>query len=196
MASRERNQRNDAVQGTPKSDGESRSQAKASSTKERQRTLQPGNRFMFLWLCIALLIVGAVKFKEVVVWVDGKPQLSEKRQAELDKRRKEIMDAEQYVLLAQSPGWYKCLHCVGGRIYLNHREVWKYGVTMKGEKGRYTKEFLSSRNLQYVVQFRGNYAECLLIEKEQIFAYPLLPENLRRPDKFKLVLPPGNLQTN
>lgn len=78
----------------------------------------------------------------------------------------------------------------------NHRirSLWKYGVTNQGERQRYTTQFLRQPQLRYVVQFSGTYSQCLVEEKRKLFEYPILPENLARPDSLKLVLTPGNLQ--
>jgi hypothetical protein len=44
--------------------------------------------------------------------------------------------------------------------------------------------------LQYVIQFEGTEEECLIREREKIYHYALLPENLAR--KIPLIRPPGN----
>lgn len=143
---------------------------------------------------LALLVLAALTFWEVVEWINDEPKLTFKRKEELIKQIEEIEDTEQYALKAEVPGWYDCYHCPGGRIFLDAFAIWKYGVTRKGEKVRYSKDFLGKGKLRYEVQFRGNYAQCLIEEKRKLFNYPLLPENLQRPDSLKLVLPPGNLQ--
>jgi hypothetical protein len=146
-------------------------------------------------LCATFLIVlAALQWADVVEWVDGAWRLTPKREAKRDKHIKNIDDAEQYVLLAIAPGYYDCLHCPSKRIYLHTNEVWKYGVTNQGEKQRYPSQYFEQRQLRYHVQFRGTYSQCLVEEKRKLFEYPLLPENLARPDPLKLVLPPGNLQ--
>ena len=120
--------------------------------------------------------------------------MNPKREAKRDKQIKNIDDAEQYALIANVPGYYECLHCPSKHIYLYTNEVWKYGVTNQGEKQRYSSQYFEQRQLRYQVQFRGTYSQCLVEEKRKLFEYPLLPENLARPDPLKLVLPPGNLQ--
>lgn len=120
--------------------------------------------------------------------------MTPKRAAERDKQIKNIDDAEQYALIANAPGYYECLRCPSKRIYLHANEVWKYGVTNQGEKQRYTAQFFRQKRLDYLVQFIGTYSQCLAEEKRKLFDYPLLPENITRPDSLKLVLPPGNLQ--
>jgi hypothetical protein len=64
--------------------------------------------------------------------------LSPERKAKLDRELEELDNAEQYVLRANRDGWYPCYSCpTKNRIFLLKDEVWKYGVTRKGEKGRY-----------------------------------------------------------
>ncbi len=138
----------------------------------------------------------ALTFADVVVWVEGLPQLHPRQIGKLDKEIREIENAEQYVLIARVSGWYECLNCPTGMIYLLAGQVWKYGVTRKGEKMRYGSGYALEHNLIYFIQFKGNYAQCLIEEKRKIYNYPLLPENLARPDSLRLVHPPGNMQDN
>jgi hypothetical protein len=93
-------------------------------------------------------------------------------------------------------GWYDCLTCPTGKVFLYPHNIWKYGVTRKGENRRYGLKTLSKEGLYYQVQFVGDYAGCLIQEKIKIFNYPLLPENLARPNHLRLVYPPGNRQDN
>lgn len=67
-------------------------------------------------------------------------------------------------------------------------------MTNQGEKVRYSSQFLKQKQLDYLVEFIGTYSQCLAEEKRKLFDYPLLRENMARPDSLKLVLPPGNLQ--
>ena len=67
-------------------------------------------------------------------------------------------NAEQYALVADVPGYFECLHCLTGVVFLKQYEVWKYGVTDQGEKSRYSLEYLRLRRLAYNTQFRGDYA--------------------------------------
>lgn len=138
--------------------------------------------------------MAALKWSDVVEWMDGEWRLKPKREAERDKQMKKTDEAEQYALIADIPGYYECFHCPTKRMFLKTNEVWKYGVTNQGEKQRYTTHFLAKRKLRYLIQLRGTYSQCLVEEKRKLFDYPLLPENLARPDSLKLILPPGNLQ--
>lgn len=151
-------------------------------------------RVMLLIGIAFLVCMAALKWTDVVEWFEGEWRLKPKREAERDKQIKNIDAAEQYALVADVSGYYECLHCPTKRIYLKSNEVWKYGVTNQGERQRYTTQFLEQRGLRYLVQLRGTYSQCLMEEKRKLFQYPLLPENLARPDSLKLALPPGNLQ--
>jgi len=159
-------------------------------------TGRPGYRMRAILLLGVAFLVGmaALKWTDVVEWVEGEWRLQPKREAERDRQMKKIDEAEQYALIANVPGYYECLHCPSERIFLKSNEIWKYGVTNQGGKQRYTTQFLRHRQLKYLVQFTGTYSQCLLEEKRKLFGYPILPENLSRPDSLKMVLPPGNLQ--
>ena len=141
-----------------------------------------------------LVCMATLKWADVVEWVDGEWRLRPKREAERDKQMRKVDVAEQYALIANSSGYYECLHCPSNRMFLKSNEIWKYGVTNQGEKQRYTTQFFRHRQLRYLVQFTGTYSQCLVEEKRKLYEYPILPENLARPDSLKLVLPPGNLQ--
>ena len=119
-------------------------------------------------------------------------QLKPKEAAKLQKRLKEIDEAEQYALVANSEGLYPCLHRGRLQYHLFPGEVWKYGVTSKGEFGRYTASFLVKNNVAYVVEFKGNMAECLKQEQIKLYHYPFLPENMARPPAERLPRPPYN----
>lgn len=112
----------------------------------------------------------------------------------LAKEKREIEVAEQYALIAKFPGIYNCFTCPSKTIYLLPGNVWKHGVTRKEEAIRYGLTNLSNANLYYKTQFVGNYAACLIEEKIKLYYYPLLPENMTRPDTLRLIYPPGNTQ--
>ena len=158
---------------------------------------KPPRRPLRGWLLAFAAVVAAVfTFDEVVEWVDGEPQLKKKREERLQQEQREIDEAEQYALLALTSKHYPCFKCPTPVIFLNRGEVWKYGVTRKGEEGRYTTGYLSQNQLEYFVQLRGTLSECLKEEKAKIFRYPLLPENLARPQPERLANPPGNFRTD
>ncbi|MCB0532007.1 MAG: hypothetical protein KDD14_07385 [Saprospiraceae bacterium] len=120
------------------------------------------------------------------------PKLHPKEEGKLIKRLKEIDDSEQYVLVATVDGWYSCLHNGRTRYYLKTGEVWKYGVTSKGQFGRYSAAFLVKNRVSYLIQFKGTYSECLKQEQIKLYYYPFLPENLARAPAERLPRPPYN----
>ncbi len=95
----------------------------------------------------------------------------------------------QYALIAAENGYYPCYNCPEGQIFLHVGEVWKYGQTCNGVSGRYPNG-LPFKNLFFQPQFYGNQQACLIEEKLKIYAYPALPECLKR--NIKLIRPPGN----
>jgi len=141
-------------------------------------------------------VYAGLTFDEVVEWREGTPMLKKQWQKRLEKEREELYAAEQYALLANENRRYPCLKCQKPEVYLFENEVWKYGVTKKGQAGRYTDEYLLEMKLSYHVQKRGTILECLEEEKLKIFNYPLLPENLARTEQERLARPPGNLRTD
>ena len=112
--------------------------------------------------------------------------------ARLQKRLREIDDSEQYALVAATDGVYPCLHSGRTTCYLKSGEVWKYGVTSKGEFGRYAAAFLVKNRVSYIIEFKGTFSECLKQEQIKLFNYPYLPENLARPETERLPRPPFN----
>jgi hypothetical protein len=143
---------------------------------------------VLLWLVLGLALL-------LVYLSLGEPdfaQLSPQETDKLQKRLKEIDDSEQYALVAAIDGFYPCLHSGHKTYYLKTGEVWKYGVTSKGALGRYAASFLVKNRVSYLVQFKGNFAECLKQEQIKLFGYPYLPENQVRPLALQLPRPPYN----
>lgn len=141
----------------------------------------------------SILLIAGVIISELSFSGDkGVSLLSPRDEAKLQKRLKEIDDAEQYALIANEDGWYPCNHPGRTTFYLLAGEVWKYGTTTKGQFGRYSISYLEERNVFYFIQFRGTIAECLKEEQRKLFNYPYLPENLVRPEKDRLLRPPYN----
>lgn len=143
---------------------------------------------VFIWLFL-LLIAAAIFPREEK---NEAPTLKPKEKAKLDKRLKEIDDAQQYALIAIEDRWYPCNHPGRVAFYLLTGEVWKYGTTTKGQLGRYSMKYLEETNVSYVIQFQGAIGECLKEEQRKLFNYPYLPENLARPKIDRLPRPPYN----
>ncbi|MCY7327464.1 MAG: hypothetical protein LH618_02815 [Saprospiraceae bacterium] len=139
-----------------------------------------------------LLLICALKWRDVVEYVDGEPILKTKQKNELQRKLEELENVEQYALRAEMDGWYPCLHSGLKTYYLRQNEVWKYGVTSKGELGRYTSKFLNANKVYYSLQFTGTMNECLQEEQRKLFNYPILPENLARLEENRLLRPPFN----
>lgn len=149
----------------------------------------------FPWLLIIAVTLGNTFFllsKLALPQEGGAPKLSPKEENQLQERLREIDDSEQYALVAISDGWYPCLHKGRTSCYLKAGEIWKYGVTSKGEFRRYSPSFLYQNNVSYIVQFKGNFSECLKQEQIKLYNYRYLPENLARPPADQLPRPPYN----
>jgi hypothetical protein len=155
-----------------------------------------------LHLLLLLILIGGVfgaywidSWKDkspIVVHPDGSATLHPERDAELQKALDEINNAEQYALRATADGYFPCYSCPNGEttLFLYVGQVWRYGSTKLGVKGRYPDGNYGADNLIYVIEFMGNIAECEAMEKTKIFNYPLLPEARKR--SFTLPRPPGN----
>lgn len=142
---------------------------------------------------VAILLIALVIFTKVDFSAESEaPTLSPQEEAKLQKRLKEIDDAEQYVLIALESGWYPCNHPGRPAFFLHEGEVWKYGTTTKGQFARYSIKYLAGINVSYFIQFRGTIAECLKQEQLKLFYYPYLPENLTRAPEDRLPRPPYN----
>lgn len=141
---------------------------------------------------VLLLVAFALLSKVDFNGENEVPKLSPQDEAKLQKRLREIDEAEQYALIANENGWYPCNHPGQATYYLLRGEVWKYGTTTKGKLGRYSIKYLAGTKVSYIVQLEGTIAECLKEEQRKLFFYPYLPENLARPEKYRLPRPPYN----
>jgi len=156
--------------------------------KKSSQTLLPS-----VLIAAAALLFVMVALQEIGTPKNNDPgTLNPKEAARLEKRLREIDDSEQYALVAGINGWYPCLHSGRSTFYLKSGEVWKYGVTSKGEFGRYTATFLIKNKVSYIVEFKGTFSECLKQEQIKLFGYPYLPENVARPETERLSRPPYN----
>ncbi|HOY17888.1 MAG TPA: hypothetical protein PLC89_11355 [Haliscomenobacter sp.] len=146
---------------------------------------------LFILCCCILGLVALWEENDFLIQDEnGVVKLSPAREEKLDKRLHRLENAEQYVLTARIDGYYPCYNCGKDTlIYLRAGEVWKYGVSIQGEKGRYRNQ-LDGKELLYRVQYKGSIQECLQQEAIKIYQYALLPENLKR--NPRLIRPPGN----
>jgi hypothetical protein len=137
-------------------------------------------------------VYAGLRYSEVVeVDKNGNLQLTPQRLEKLHDDTIKFENAEQYVLYVLRPSWYSCSSCVDTtHIYLNINEIWKYGVTINGQKGRYSIEKLA--DFMFYTQFKGTLQQCLIEERKRIINYPLLPENQARPLLKRIARPPGN----
>jgi hypothetical protein len=144
-----------------------------------------------VWIVLCFLVsLVWMSSEEFIIWKEGDPELSPERQGKLERELWELENAEQYVLRARYSGYFPCYSCGEQMdIFLFVGEVWRYGVTRKGEKGRYSTG-LPNKKLLYLVEYEGPLQECLKQEKMKIYSYALLPENIKR--KTPLIRPPGN----
>ena len=135
-----------------------------------------------------------MRLEDFIVKKRGKWQLTDARKKKLREDQQRFDNAEVYALIAQSDGDRECPVCIiqydKPMIYLLEGEIYKYGVSVRKKK-RYTPAYYREIKCEYTVLFEGSYTEALKKEKELIFHYPLLPENLKRAEP--LVRPPNNL---
>lgn len=141
---------------------------------------------------VVLLIFCALKWSDVVEYINGEPRLTTKHQQKLERKLAELEEGEQYVLIATRDGLYPCVHDGYPLYFLHVGEVWKYGTTIKGQRGRYGSQYMEDNAVSYIVEFRGTMGECLQQEQIKLFSYPLLPENLARTEEKRLLRPPYN----
>jgi hypothetical protein len=152
----------------------------------------PISFLQLLLVAVMLLIVVGLLQRQYFTSENEVPALSPLEEQKLDRRLREIDDSEQYALVASINGLYPCLHIGRTTCYLKPGEIWKYGVTSKGEFGRYAASFLIKNKVSYIVQFKGTFSECLKQEQIRLYNYPYLPENLMRPQMERLPRPPYN----
>jgi hypothetical protein len=149
--------------------------------------------FLSLLAGAAVLFVALVIFTKVNFNTESDaPKLKPQEEAKLQKRLKEIDEAQQYALVANNDGWYPCNHVGRTTFHLLPGEIWKYGTTSKGQFRRYSVRYLEKTNVSYVIQFEGTISECLKEEQRKLFFYPFMPENFARPEKDRLPRPPYN----
>ncbi len=151
--------------------------------------------FAVLFCTFIILFSSKRSFKEVVIYdSEGKPQLAPKRLEKLKEDTSVVNKCHQYSLFATKNGWYPCYTCDTSFVFLFRGEIWRYGKHCPKDKPRYSDDWLKSMKLKYMTEFKGDLLECTKMEKQKIYTYPLLPENLKR--KNPLGHPPGNKNDN
>jgi len=159
---------------------------------------------MFLTRKIEIVVVSFVVLLVGILWYNTYNPISlpiareGKMTIEIEKIRTRDYTKQlcvQYALVATIDGFYPCYSSLtSSTIYLKEGEIWKYGKTCNGEEGRYPNG-LPFKNLQFIVQFFGTEEQCLIVEKQKIYNYFLLPDNIERAKKNGtqiLIRPPGN----
>lgn len=151
---------------------------------------QKRRNLLLIGIVLTFILFSALKFGDFLEWDEsGAPKLSAKREKKMREAIRELEEAEQYALIVVVPGYYPCFNCDSTHIFMHEKETWKFGSTVKREKGRYPK-YRKPAGMDYVIQFEGNILECKKQELTKIYTYPLLPENLKRLKPLKR--PPGN----
>jgi len=160
-----------------------------SVIKKTEKTIKKRNN-PFFYLVGLIIIVSYFSYQITKERGNKKEKEIENIKAKSYKYDNDTL-CEQYSLRALINGYFPCYQksCNNGLIWLNKDEVWKYGKTCLGQKGRYPEGF-SIENLYYQIEFKGTEKECLVTEKEKIYNYPFLPEAQIR--NIKLLRPPGN----
>ena len=143
-----------------------------------------------LIIFVSLLLLSVFLYQVLPV------ERTHKMTKEIERIRTKTDDEKlcvQYALVAVKDGFYPCYKCKTARIFLKRGEVWKYGKTCIGKDKRYSD--LDERNLTFIREFKGTEKQCLIIEKQKIYNYAILPENLKRAKEkgtAPLLRPPGN----
>jgi len=161
---------------------------------------KPKKDFSTIWIVLGIFFLALFIYfsfeKSVKKDQNGKIiGISEAQQEKFRADSLKLSNCVQYVLRARNNGFYA--RCDGqGKVFLLAGEVYKYGVTCEPiPQRRYSNSFYETNNLRFVVQFFGHHLACEIEEKRKLYHYPALPENLKRPEKERLILPIGNCKT-
>lgn len=167
--------------------------ARKEDIRSRNETSSKGFLSFFLILAVfAFLILFFAKpsWKDVVRQDEtGDYVLQDWREDERILERERNEEAEQYRLIAKVSGYYYCHFCTGQRIWMEKGETLKIGITTNKDV-RYSESWLDQNSLLYVVDVVGDLATVRQAEIDKIAQYPLWPENLKRPEDMRLVVPP------
>jgi hypothetical protein len=141
---------------------------------------------------VAVMVMLALKWRDVVELANGEYRLKPKYQRELQRKLDAEDNAQQYALIAVVDGWYPCVHSGFSHYYLKAGEVWKYGTTTKSALGRYNADFFRLNRVKYIIEYVGTEVQCEKQEQLKLRTYPIFPENLARPEEYRLIRPPSN----
>lgn len=121
---------------------------------------QKGRNLIVIGIALTFIVFSAPKIGDHLEWdADGTPKLPAKREKKLLKALRELEEAEQYALIIDVPGYYPCFNCDSTHIFMHKGETWRFGSTVKKQKGRYLK-YRKPVGMIYQIQFEGNIFEC------------------------------------
>lgn len=154
------------------------------------RDNKPNPNGLFLLIILIFGIVMVLKWREVVrKKANEKYTLTDKRIEETLKELEKTEKCEVYYLTARANGWYKCYLCKRGTYYLYKEEIAKIGMTCNPSE-RYREGWLNKMGLRYKTVYMGDMKACRREEINRIAEFPLSPQNLRRRESDRLVVPP------
>lgn len=142
---------------------------------------------------------------------DGLVRIRRERLKDLQRKQQEL--EEEYVcykLIANMNKYYDCPICFMNKFFLLEEEIIKYGITSKGEEGRYGNKYLIEQQISFIAIDSGSLQDMRALELELIGLYPLKEENQVRPGRkgviqrfkngeyivlrYKLARPPQNMR--
>lgn len=164
------------------------------------KTINPAPLILLAILAVFGLMFAFKHFEDAFENVDGQWVMKRAYKEKVGKKMMKPYDCDTYELVAIHNGFYPCKSCEGGLFFLNKGEIYKIGFSCNKEE-RYSQGYYAAKSLKYFVVLRGNAADCQAEEARLLGAYPLLPENLARPDRteqsikeqrYKILYPIGN----
>ena len=160
-----------------------------------RRKKSPNPLFLILILTllsvvIAMIIFGQRSFKDVTEYdEEGNPRLTPEREAEIEKAKNKLDEAEVYILLALYDHYIECKLCPDGRAWIKEGEIAKIGTSVN-TTSRYNQAYYKKHGVEYITYLRGSVHLVLKTEINLLGRYPLMPENLARQEP--LLYPPLN----
>lgn len=134
--------------------------SKTKSVVLTPKTVQKSSSFFpkkFFWAVFFCVLIAAASIGGFLIFDEnGKADISEERKEALQNVLEKLENAEQYVLTAKKSKFYPCSNGECATIWLNMGEVYRYGTTINGQKGRgYSETYLRSNFLEYKIEFKG-----------------------------------------